>query len=205
MVALMFVEPSRESVALAGSAARAARFPRAMIDRALARTDDVVFVAHSGGPDGDSGGHDRDVGDGDVVGFALVSDGSDIPPLRDVAAMAIGSMGIAGALAAAWRSTARQRVDLPAPPGGLHLVELQVHPRHRGAGIGGTLLDAVEAHARAHGAPHLSLTTGASNPARRLYERHGYEVVAQRSARRYARLTGIPGRVLMVKQIVPTG
>lgn len=94
-----------------------------------------------------------------------------------------------------------EHVDMAPPPGSFHLVELQVHPRHRGRGTGGVLLDTVDADARASGASLLSLTTGSSNPARRLYERHGFSVVRERRGRRYARLTGIPGRVLMVKQL----
>jgi hypothetical protein len=59
----------------------------------------------------------------------------------------------------------------------------------------------VEDLARGVHAAHLSLTTGSKNPAGRLYERHGFEVVRERTGRRCARLTGIPGRVLMVKAL----
>lgn len=68
-------------------------------------------------------------------------------------------------------------------------------------GVGGELLSAVEDRARLVRAAHISLTTGSTNPARRLYRRHGYDVVAERRAARYARLTGIPGRVLMLKPL----
>ncbi len=139
----------------------------------------------------------------DPIGFAWLtsSDHSEVPSLGRVAAMAVRAMGVAGALAAAWPAASRRAVDLSPPPGGAHLTELHVHPNHRGEGIGGALLDAVEGAARSQGAPHLSLTTGSSNPARHLYERHGFEVVAERASHRYTRLTGIPGRVLMVKSL----
>ena len=185
LAALMFVEPSHEAVVLAGGAARAERFQVELLRRALAEGAPVLV-------------HETDLR---VDGFALLSTGGDIPPLADVARMAVRAMGVRGALVAGWRSLARARVDLSAPPGGVHLVELQVHPHRRGGGVGGRLLDAVEDRARADRAPHLSLTTGATNPARRLYERHGFVLRGERSDARYERLTGIPGRVLLVKDL----
>ena len=56
-------------------------------------------------------------------------------------------------------------------------------------------------HFVAYGAAHLSLTTRSDNPARRLYERNGYTVIEERTGRRYARMTGTPGRILMVKPL----
>jgi ribosomal protein S18 acetylase RimI-like enzyme len=112
-------------------------------------------------------------------------------------------MGVGGALRALWPATARLAVDMSPPPGGLNLTELHVHPSHRGRGIGGALLvEAVDTADRVQ-AGHVSLTTGSNNPARRLYARNGFHVVQERSGRRYERLTGIPGRVLMVKELRP--
>jgi len=47
----------------------------------------------------------------------------------------------------------------------------------------------------------MALTTTTTNPARHLYIRHGYRVVETRLDPAYERLTGIPGRVLMVKEL----
>jgi ribosomal protein S18 acetylase RimI-like enzyme len=184
---LQFVEPSREAVVLAGgSTAGARRFQEELLRWSLA-AGAIVLVAEV---------------EGEPAGFALVSTGGgDIPPLRQVAGMAVRALGVPRALRAGARAVTRLRVDLRPPPGGTHLVELQVHPARRGAGIGGLLLDAVEARARAAESPHLSLTTGAENPARRLYERHGFRLAGERSDARYERLTGIPGRVLLVKDL----
>jgi ribosomal protein S18 acetylase RimI-like enzyme len=195
MVDVMFVEPSREAVALTGSADRARRFQLGFLSAAIRAPGNVVFLAELA--NGDGGG---DGGDG-VLGFASVSDGSDVPPFHRLAAMSVKAMGLPGAIAAAWRASARMQVDIRAPGGGLHLVELQVHPHRRGSGIGGELLTATVDYASGQAAPHLSLTTGSANPARRLYARHGFEVTAERSSKRYTRLTGIPGRVLMVKDL----
>jgi ribosomal protein S18 acetylase RimI-like enzyme len=130
-----------------------------------------------------------------------VSTTGDVPALRVIAGAAIDAMGIVGALRAAWRSLSRLKVDMKAPPGELHLVELQVAPERRNEGLGGRLLDEVERIARQEEKPHVSLTTAIDNPARRLYERRGYDVVDERRNARYLARTGSPGRVLMVKHL----
>jgi ribosomal protein S18 acetylase RimI-like enzyme len=76
-----------------------------------------------------------------------------------------------------------------------------VDPTSRNKGIGGALLDHAEAAARAGGYRLMSLTTSMANPARRLYERHGFRVVETRTDADYKRYTGIDGRHLMVKEL----
>lgn len=183
---LMYLQPSREAVGLAGSAENGRRFQEELLHRGLRQRDTCVLVAEDGA---------------ELLGFAIVSDGSDVPPLRAIVPMGVRAMGVLGAARAGWRSSARLAVDIRPPPRGLHLTELQVRPDRRGQGTGDRLLREVEAEARRRGCAHISLTTGSCNPARRLYERHGYEVTATRSSARYTRLTGIPGRVLMVKSL----
>jgi ribosomal protein S18 acetylase RimI-like enzyme len=185
MADLMFAEPSVETVALAGSVDRAQRLGQGSLALAFDDHDNQVFVAE----------------DEQIAGFAIVSAGRDTPSMRRLASMAVRAVGLVGAVSAAWRARARAAVDMQAPKGGLHLAELQVDPARRGQGIGGVLLDTVEEFARSEQAPHLSLTTTSANPARHLYERHGFELVDERSSDRYTRLTGVPGRVLMIKYL----
>ena len=51
------------------------------------------------------------------------------------------------------------------------------------------------------GARKMTIETGIWNPARHLYERCGYGLVATKEDRAYERMTGSPGRVLMSKDI----
>ncbi len=56
---------------------------------------------------------------------------------------------------------------------------IAVVPSKRGLGIGEQLLTALVERARAAGYDALSLSVEPGNPARKLYERHGFEVVEQ--------------------------
>jgi ribosomal-protein-alanine N-acetyltransferase len=59
---------------------------------------------------------------------------------------------------------------------------IAVSSEYRDRGIGAQLLTAAMAEARDRGCRHLMLEVTSDNaPARRLYERHGFEVIAQRS------------------------
>ncbi|MFC0628671.1 GNAT family N-acetyltransferase [Kribbella deserti] len=60
---------------------------------------------------------------------------------------------------------------------------LAVSPQARGLGVGSALLTASEGEARRRGGRKICLNVLATNaPARRLYERHGYEVVGHARA-----------------------
>ncbi|MGW4405998.1 GNAT family N-acetyltransferase [Nonomuraea sp. NPDC004702] len=64
--------------------------------------------------------------------------------------------------------------------GNLHLDQLAVHPDHMRQGIGGRLVEAVADHARAVGAPAVTLTTFRDVPWNApWYERHGFAVLPE--------------------------
>lgn len=140
--------------------------------------------------------------DGEVVG--VIQAGLDLPEFSmsvSVALMALRVLGPVRILRLLPRFLARNRVMTGRPEGAYYIAELDVDPRYRNRGIGGELLRHAEAQARAEGATRMALSTHTSNPARRLYERHGYRVVEKRTDAAYQRYTGIEGRVLMVKEL----
>jgi GNAT superfamily N-acetyltransferase len=76
----------------------------------------------------------------------------------------------AGAVGAAW--VALDRVTA-------WLVEIDIHPEHRGKGYGRALLAAVERESARRGATALGLNVfGPNAAARRLYETSGYQITA---------------------------
>ena len=98
----------------------------------------------------------------------------------------------------------RMQANLPTPDDSLHISELHVHPTHQGRGIGAALLARAEEIAGERGLARLSLSTLASNPARRLYTRQGYCVTAESHVAGYSEFTGATGRVRMEKTLGET-
>jgi ribosomal protein S18 acetylase RimI-like enzyme len=68
-----------------------------------------------------------------------------------------------------------------AAPGPVELISMFVRPQARGRRVGEALIDAVIGWARARNAPSVHLwVTETNKPARRLYERYGFMVTAER-------------------------
>src|SRR5207244_914190 len=84
-------------------------------------------------------------------------------------------------------------VDRPTTANSFYIDELDVDPLRRGQGIGGQLLSWAVDEARRCGIVNMSLHTTTANPARRLYERHGFVVTQTAVDRRYEAYTGIAG------------
>jgi ribosomal protein S18 acetylase RimI-like enzyme len=95
----------------------------------------------------------------------------------------------------------RGGVEIKAPKDAYYVGELDVHPDFRNRGIGARLMAHAEEEARAEHFARMALTTTITNPARHLYERQGFHIVETRRDASYERMTGIPGRVLMVKEL----
>ncbi|HSE46099.1 MAG TPA: N-acetyltransferase [Gemmatimonadales bacterium] len=110
--------------------------------------------------------------------------------------------GLRGALGFLRRDRLRARVQMPAPADAFHIAELHVLSSARNLGIGAKLLEQAERTARAEGASQMSLTTATNNPAIRLYERAGFEVVETKVDADYRASTGVDGRVMMAKSLV---
>lgn len=175
MVDVMFAEPSVEQIAFMPTIEGARRFTRDLWGRP--GTDEFVVADD----------------EGSVVGFAWCSERN--ISTADGARAAVAGWGWLGPLRLVVRGWPRQLVEL-SMPAGPKLVELQAHPSRRGTGVGTLLLEHV---IDSVGGRSLSLTTRSDNPARHLYERHGFAVVAEKRNGAFERRTGSPGRILMVR------
>ncbi len=185
---IMSGEPGREATAIAGSVAGAQRLWMEMVRMPGSPMGwQVTTVAEA---------------DGEVLGVLQAGDQESsvkiTPGLAFLALRVAGPLGLVGLVR---RLRTLDRVK-PAPiPGAYPVRELHVDPKHRNRGIGGALLDDAEAEARAAGYAQMTLTTTTVNPARHLYERHGFRVVETKTDPIYERYTGIEGRHRMVKDL----
>ncbi len=181
-------EPGAETVGMCGS-----------VERARAMGYALVRIA------GSAQGWDRSVVgelDGEVV--VVLQAGSQLGGVKvtpSLALQAIRILGPFGAIGLLPKIRAQSRVNTKGPTDAYYVSELHVHPHHRNRGFGGAALDYAEAEARQRGHSQMALIVTATNPARRLYERHGFRIVETRTDPAYERYTGIPGRHLMVKEL----
>lgn len=182
---IIFADPPPESVWMTGSKARAIAFGLALTKLACETGWRNTVVAET---------------DHGVVGILQVGgEGVKVgPALAFHALRIVGPFGAPGLIR---RMNVRQRVNFSPPDGSYHIAELHVDEALRGQGIGGALLDHAEAEARRIGRPMMSLVTATSNPARRLYERHGFEVTETKTDAEYEAGTGSAGRILMLKRL----
>ncbi len=185
---VIFADPPQESVWMTGSKRRAAALGRVMVRLG-----------------GDMGWKNTVVAeiDGRVIGVLQPAIGGDggvevSPRLALQTLRIVGPFSIFGLLQ---RMKVRERLNFTRPEGSYHVAELHVDAAYRGQGVGGALLDHAEQEARQAGHAAMSLVTATSNPARRLYERHGFAVVATKTDPEYERGVGAEGRILMVKRL----
>ncbi len=146
--------------------------------------------------------------DGQVAAVLVARAGTQrrrrIVQLRTLAAaplLAMTIFGPAGWLPVAIRAFRMQRLWAPAPKDAYYVAEVAVDARFRNRGIGRALLTHAEADARARGFTRTALHTVTTNPARRLYEREGYQIAETRTDPREERRTGTAGVHLMVKDL----
>jgi ribosomal protein S18 acetylase RimI-like enzyme len=181
-------EPGQETVRMCGS-----------VERARAMGYELVRIP------GSAQGWDRSaVGDLDGEVVVVLQAGHQVGGIRVTPKLALKAIRILGPLDAIRllpRIRAQSRVNAKGRADAYYITELHVHPHHRNRGIGGAALDYAEAEARQRGHARMALSVTMVNPARHLYERHGFRVVETRTDPAYERYTGIPGRHLMVKEL----
>lgn len=185
-IAEIIGDPGEEAIGLVGNREAAARIG-------------VAIAMMPGGPQGWERSTVAEEG-GSVVG--VIQCGGDMPQFGitpRLAWLTVRTLGLPRVLGRIGAFRAMSRVQYPQPKGTYHIAELHVDPGQRGRGIGGSLLEWAEADARERGFEVMSLVTTTSNPARQLYERHGFVVVETKTDAAYERCTGIRGRYLMLR------
>ena len=154
---------------------------------------------------GSAQGWDRSVvGELDSEVVVVLQAGQQIGGIKVTPRLALKAIRILGpfdAIGFLPKIRAQSRVNVRGPADAYYITELHVHPQHRNRGIGGAALEYAEAEARQSGHAQMTLLVTTVNPARRLYERHGFHVVETRTDPAYERYTGIVGRHLMVKDL----
>jgi ribosomal protein S18 acetylase RimI-like enzyme len=191
LIAILYDEPPGEFRALVPDRRKARAIGAALIRNGLSLNVDRTAVAIVGG---------------EAVGLIELqrpgeSDRRSVAAVLRVVARALPLVGPAGLWRYVRHERARGRMRLQHPADSLYIWELDVHPEWRSRGIGGAMLRWAEEIARSEGRPRMALTTTITNPAQHLYSRHGYRIVDTSLDAEYERLTGIPGRVLMVKEL----
>ena len=185
---IMFGDPPQEAVRVCESVERAQRFGYMQVNTPELGLgwDRTVFAVLDGEP------------------VTVLQAGSQLGGFRVTPRLIWQTIRILGPLRAL-RSlpyiSAQRRVNAPAPEGSYHIAELHTHSDFRNRGLGAAALQYAEAEARKEGCSKMSLVTTVINPARHLYERQGFRVVETRTDEVYERMTGIPGRNLMVKEL----
>ena len=185
---IMFGEPPQEAIRVCESVERAQRFGYMQVNTPELGLgwDRTVFAVLGGEP------------------VTVLQAGSQLGGFRVTPRLIWHTVRILG-LPRAIRSlpyiSAQRRVNAPAPEGSYHIAELHTHSDFRNRGLGKAALEYAEAEARDEGVRTMSLVTTVVNPARHLYERQGFKVVETRTDVEYERMTGIPGRNLMVKEL----
>lgn len=185
---IMFEEPGPEAAALAGGEERAREISKAMVRL----------------PNSPQGWQHTVLAEIDGRPVGLLQGGLNPLGTKVTSALALAALRIYGpidVIRLLLRLRARRRLNMQEPEGAYSVAELHVDPRYRNRGIGGAMLRYAEEQARQANRSLMSLTTHTSNPARRLYERHGYRVVQTRTDADYERYTGVQGRIMMVKEL----
>ena len=134
-------------------------------------------------------------------GGVLQTEGSSVRITPRIVVAALIQLGPVRLLRMRSRRALQARVTPEKPVSSFVIGEIHVAREFRNRGIGGVIIEHAEEDARERGFSVVALHTLATNPARRLYERSGFELAGERSDQEFERLTGCPGNVLYVKRI----
>jgi len=180
-----------ETVALMGSNDLAGAYREKLIEyQGIPNTERITAVAHI---------DDKVVG---VIQYRFGDRGSHgrLTHIRILTSL-VGPLGV---LRRAPQLLGRMRAQIPIPEDSFYITLVQVDPAYQNDGVGTRMLEWTDQEAKRLGAPRMTLTTTANNPARHLYERCGYNITTAATHRSYVRNLQVPGRLLMEKSIKPS-
>jgi GNAT superfamily N-acetyltransferase len=186
---IVFDQPDFEAVALIGDVERARKYGYGKIALEKMPSSPIrhTVVAEQ---------------DGLVVGLLQYALEKEFLPKIPVVWLLVKSVGPIGLLRRVRKLRALQRVNLAAPEGALSIEALYVDPAFQNQKIGSALLDWVNQEAIRRRVKQLSVSTWMGYRSIPLYERDGFEPVETAQDAEYQRYFGVPGRVLLVKDLV---
>ncbi len=138
--------------------------------------------------------------DGRAAGV-LQTGGSSVRVTLAFVLAALRKLGARRLLRMRSRLRIQRRVLPDKPPGAYVISEIHVAPEYRRRGFGEAILRHAEEGARGRGFDVMALHVLTTNPARRAYQRSGFEDVLTLTDPEFLRITGADGNVLMVKRL----
>jgi len=185
---IVFNEPDFEAVALIGDVPRARKYGYGKIALEKIPSSPIrqTVVAEK---------------DGEVVGLLQYALEKEYLPTFPVVWLLIKSVGPIGFLRRIPKLRALRRVNIDTPEGAFNVEAVNVDPAYQNQKIGSALLEWANEEAVRRNAKMMSVSTWIGYRSIGLYERDGFEEVESKRDADYERYFGVPGRVLLVKDL----
>lgn len=185
---IVFNEPDFEAVALIGDVPRARKYGYGKIALEKIPSSKIrhTVVAEQ---------------DGEVVGLLQYALEKEYLPTFPVVWLLLKSVGPIGFVRRIPKLKALRRVNIDTPDGALNIEAINVDPAYQNQKIGTALLEWANEEAVRRKVKRMSVSTWMGYRSITMYERDGFEQVETRQDTEYERYFGVPGRVLLVKNL----
>ena len=185
---IVFNEPDFEAVALIGDVPRARKYGYGKIALEKIPSSEIrhTVVAEQ---------------DGQVVGLLQYATAKEYLPTFPVVWLLVKSVGPIGFLRRIPKLKALRRVNIDTPDGALNIEAVNVDPAFQNQKIGTALLAWINEEAVRCHVNQMTVSTWIDYRSIGLYERDGFEQVETKRDAEYERHFGVPGRVLLVKEL----
>jgi GNAT superfamily N-acetyltransferase len=185
---IVFNEPDFEAVALIGDVPRARKYGYGKIALEKIPSSPIrhTVVAEQ---------------DGQVVGLLQYAVEKEHLPTLPVVWLLVKSVGPIGFLRRIPKLRALRRVNIATPEGALNIEAVNVDPAYQNQKIGSALLEWVNQEAIRRRVRQMTVSTWIGYRSIALYERDGFKQVEAKRDVEYERYFGVPGRVLLVKEL----